>query len=215
MHEINSVEKLRVAMIYESDYQKRQELLKLVTDEDFLTNILVDGSEEDQIWAINIVNSQDILKWHAINNQWVEVQRQALFRIEDQDFLKQRVIEENWRALRIAAMSRIKDQQFLYDIATSEEYSIVTRCDVIKYITDENLIVKGIIEWEKPFSTYETFDLSEDMWYKIYLETTKRGAKFFAIRHLQNINTLISIVSTSDDCDTRCQAICRLTTLKK
>lgn len=213
MHEITSVYQLRYQFLNEMDRAKREELLKLMTDENFLKRLLSKSSEFDRAWAISMIKDQSVLKEYAEKDELPEVRRQALLKIEDEKFLKDRVLKETHHLPRTAAMSKINDSQFFYNIAVSEEYDVLFRDEAIGFINDEKLLAKGIIDWKFGFANMAPFITSQSIWCKIYFESTKPGPKILAVKNMQNVNMLITIASTSDNFDVRQAAIDKITRL--
>ena len=213
MHEITSVYQLRYQFLNEMDRAKREELLKLMTDENFLKRLLSKSSEFDRAWAISMIKDQTVLKKYAVEDSLPEVRRQALLKIEDEKFLKDRVLKETHHLPRTAAMSKINDSQFFYNIAVSEEYDVLFRDEAIGFINDEKLLAKGIIDRKFGFANRAWVITSQSIWCKIYFESTKPGPKILAVKNMQNINMLITIASTSDNFDVRQAAIDKITRL--
>lgn len=213
MYEITSVFQLRYQFLNETDKERREELLELMSDESFLKRLLEKGSEFDRTWAISMIKDQTLLKKYAVEDKLPEVRRQALLKIEDEKFLKDRVLKETHHIPRTAAMSKINDPDFFYNIAVSDEYDLLFRDEAIGFINDENLLAKGIIDWKFGFANKAAFITSGALWCKIYFESIKPGPKILAAKNIQNINMLITIASTSDNFDVRQAAIDKITRL--
>lgn len=213
MYEITSVYQLRYQFLNETDRERREELLKLMSDANFLKKLLEKGSEFDKAWAISMIKEQTVLKKYAVEDSLPEVRRQALLKIEDEKFLKDRVLKETHHIPRTAAMSKINDPEFFYNIAVSEEYDVLFRDEAIGFINDEKLLAKGIIDWKFGFANKAAFITSQSIWCKIYFESTKPGPKILAVKNMQNVNMLITIASTSDNFDVRQAAIDKITRL--
>lgn len=213
MHEINSVFRLRLDFLNEQDREKREEILKLISDEKFLKKLLEEGSEFDRAWAISIIKDQTLLKKYAVEDKSHTVRQQALLKIEDQKFLKECALKEEHHIPRTAAMSRIDDSKFFYDIATNSNYDTLFRAEAVENIKDEKLIAQGIIDWQFGFANMAAFITSGALWCKIYFESIKPGPKILAAKNIQNINMLITIASTSDNFDVRQAAIDKITRL--
>ena len=213
MYEITSVYQLRQQFLNEMDREKREELLKLMSDERFLKKLLEKGSEFDRAWAISMIKDTAVLKEYAEKDELPEVRRQALLKIDEQKFLKERVLKENHFLPRTAAMSKINDSQFFYNIAVSEEYDVLFRDEAIGFINDEKLLAKGIIDCKFGFANRARTITSQSVWCDIYFKSTKPAPKILAVKNMQNINMLITIASTSDNFDVRQAAIDKITRL--
>ncbi len=213
MHEINSVFRLRLDFLNEQDREKREEILKLISDEKFLKKLLEEGSEFDRAWAISIIKDQTLLKKYAAEDKSHTVRQQALLKIEDQKFLKECALKEEHHIPRTAAMSRIDDSKFFYDIATNSNYDTLFRAEAVENIKDEKLIAQGIIDWQFGFANMAKYITSGATWCKIYFKSTKPSPKILAVKNIQNINMLITIASTSDNFDVRQAAIDKITRL--